>query len=320
MRARLSRENIAQIYNKSLFELLFEASKIHQSNHKIDLIDRCTLLSIKTGGCPEDCSYCSQSSRYSTNIEVHKLLDLKRVLQAARKAKESNSTYFCLSAAWRKIKDDFNFANTLEMIKTIRKEVGIKVCCTFGLLTYEQAVQLKEAGISCYNHNLDTSPSFYKKIITSRKYEDRLQTLENVRKANIDICCGGILGLGESHADRIDLIEVLVNLPTLHAVVLNTLVPIKGTPLENQKQVNIWDLVRMVATCRIMMPKTKIRWAGGRSKFSFSEQTLCFLAGINSIHIGEKLLTTPNCPREKDEKFFEILGLFKKEVFSKTLQ
>ncbi len=306
---KVSLEKVNEIYSRPLFSLLSEAASFQKKYFHQKKIEKCTLLSIKTGGCSEDCAYCSQSSHYSTNISISKILDIDYVLKAALAAKEAGSTFFCLSAAWRQVNDNLDFELALKMIKRIKKEIGIKVCCTFGLLSYNQAKALKEAGVSSYNHNLDTGPNYYQKIITTRSYEDRLQTLENVRKAGLYICCGGILGLGESDRDRIELIEVLFNLPKIDSVVLNTLVPIGGTPLEKNKEVSLFELLRVIATLRILMPKLKLRWAAGRSKFTKNEQVLCMLVGINSFHTGDKLLTTKNCSLKDDEELFRFLGV-----------
>lgn len=309
LKQNISLEKVNEVYSSPLLSLLSDAAYLQKKNFDDKQIEKCTLLSIKTGGCPEDCAYCAQSSRYSTNISINKLLDIDYVLKAAKAAKESGSTYFALSAAWREVKDNLDFEKTLEMIRRIKNEIDIKVCCTLGLLSEEQAIELKKVGIEAYNHNLDTSPSFYPKIITTRTYQDRLKTLENLAKAGISICCGGILGLGESDQDRKEFINVLVNLPIIDSIVLNTLAPIPGTPLENNKEVSLFEFLRFVATIRVLKPKLKIRFASGRSKFSQGEQALCLLVGINSIHTGDKLLTTKNCSLKDDDELFNLLGI-----------
>lgn len=307
--SEFSIEKVDEIYSRPLFSLLSDAAYLQKKCFASKKIEKCTLLSIKTGNCPEDCAYCSQSSYYSTNIVSNKFPDIEDVIKAAKEAKNSGSNYFALSAAWRRVEDNLDFEKALEMIRRIKKEVKIKVCATFGLLSDSQAVALKEAGLSCYNHNLDTSPSYYSQIITTRKFEDRLKTLQSLRKADISICCGGILGLGESDQDRKEFIQVLINLPRIDSVVLNTLIPISGTPLENNKQVSLFEFLRVVSTIRILRPKLRIRFAGGRSRFTEAEQSLTLLVGVNSFHTGEKLLTTKNCSIEDDDKLFHLLGI-----------
>lgn len=302
-----SLEYVKEIYSQPLLSLLSDSAANQKKYFGTNKIEKCTLLSIKTGGCSEDCAYCSQSSRYSTNITNSKLLDIDCILKAANAAKENGSSFFCLSAAWRQIKDDLDFEQALKIIKKIKENVDINVCCTFGLLNENQARALKDAGVSSYNHNIDTSPNYYHKIITTRTFDDRLKTLQNVSKAGLSVCCGGILGLGESQQDRIEFIHVLINLPKIDSVVLNTLIPIPGTPLQNNKEVSLFDFLRVVATIRVIFPKIKIRFAAGRSKFSQGEQALCFLSGINSIHTGEKLLTANNCPLKDDDELFHSL-------------
>jgi biotin synthase len=267
------------------------------------------LLSIKTGACPEDCAYCAQSSRYKTPVTSEKLLNVGTVVAAAQLAKDAGSTRFCMGAAWREIKDGEHFENVLEMVKEV-DALGLEVCCTLGMLDQNQAKRLKEAGLTAYNHNLDTGENFYGEIITTRTYQDRLDTLKHVRDAGITVCCGGIIGMGESDDDRIDLIQTLATLPVHpESVPVNALVPIEGTPLADQPAVVAWDLIRMVATARVTMPKAKVRLSAGRLELSFAEQALCFLAGANSIFTGDKLLTTPNNALLEDDQMFKLLGL-----------
>ncbi|MCS6832803.1 MAG: biotin synthase BioB, partial [Flammeovirgaceae bacterium] len=269
----------------------------------------CTLLSVKTGGCPEDCAYCPQAARYHTDVKAHKLLSVKEVLEAAQKAKENGSTRFCMGAAWREVRDNKDFDNVVEMVKGVAA-LGLEVCCTLGMLTPSQAQRLKEAGLYAYNHNLDTSEAFYDEIITTRTYEDRLRTLENVRQAKISVCSGGIIGMGETDEDRIAMLHTLATLPEHpESVPVNALVAVKGTPLAEQKRVSVWEMVRMIATARILMPKAMVRLSAGRLEMTVEEQALCFLAGANSIFAGEKLLTTPNPDLDTDKQMFQLLNL-----------
>ncbi|MCZ2357487.1 MAG: biotin synthase BioB [Bacteroidia bacterium] len=300
---------IQAIYHQPILDLVFQAATVHRQYNNPNQIQVCTLVSIKTGGCTEDCAYCSQSVKYQTDIEVHKLMDVETVLTLADEAKQNGSTRLCLGAAWRELRDNKDFDKILDIISKV-KERGLEVCCTLGMLTEEQAKRLQEAGLDAYNHNLDTSPEYYSEIITTRTYEDRLRTLENVQKAGISLCCGGIIGLGESDSDRIRMLQILANRnPYPDSVPVNALVPVSGTPLENQPRVQIWDILRMVATARIIMPAAKVRLSAGRATMSTVEQAICFLAGANSIFAGEKLLTTPNKSQIEDQELFQLLGL-----------
>ena len=269
----------------------------------------CTLLSIKTGGCVEDCKYCSQSIHNNATLDKELLLKTDEVLAQAKAAKDSGSTRFCMGAAWREVKDGRAFDRVLDMVRGV-SEMGMEACCTLGMLTEEQAKKLKEAGLTAYNHNLDTSEEFYDKIITTRTYQDRLDTIENVAKAGISLCCGGILGLGESEDDRISLLHRLANLdPQPESVPINMLVPISGTPLEGQETLDIFEWIRCVAVARILMPKAMVRLSAGRLEISKEAQALAFLAGANAIFTGEKLLTTPNPEIDKDSGLLKQLGL-----------
>jgi biotin synthase len=275
----------------------------------------CTLLSIKTGGCPEDCAYCPQAARYNTGLDVQALMKKEEVLAYAEKAKQAGSTRFCMGAAWREVRDNRDFDRVLEMVQGVN-QMGMEVCCTMGMLTKEQAAKLYAAGLYAYNHNLDTSEDHYADIITTRTYNDRLETLGNVRKAGISVCSGGIIGLGEKHEDRIAMLHTLSTLPQHpESVPINALVPIAGTPLEHNKKADIWDMVRMIATARIIMPKTMVRLSAGRNEMSIAEQALCFMAGANSIFAGDKLLTTPNPSFDSDNAMFDLLGLKPREAF-----
>lgn len=308
-------EEISEIYHTPVLELVYRAATMHRKYQDTGEVQVCTLLSIKTGGCPEDCAYCSQSVHNHSGVKVESLMKTEEVLEKARKAKSAGSTRFCMGAAWREVRDNRDFDRVLEMIRGVN-DMGMEVCCTLGMLTEDQARKLQEAGLYAYNHNLDTSPEYYGEIIHTRTYEDRLQTLDNVRKAGVTVCCGGIIGLGETHEDRISMLHVLCNLPEHpESVPINGLVAIAGTPLENNPPFDVWDMVRMIAAARILMPKTMVRLSAGRREMSTAEQALCFMAGANSIFTGEKLLTTPNPSLEEDQEMFDLLGLKPRESF-----
>jgi biotin synthase len=308
-----SLQEIKDIYSLPLFSLISQAHILHLKYHKVGEIQVCTLISYKTGGCPEDCKYCAQSTRYRTSVKSQPYLTLDQIVNQASQAIENGASRICIGAAWRKIPEGRSFDLLLEAIKAIA-EKGVEVCCTLGFLTEDQALRLKKAGLFAYNHNLDTSAGYYDKIITTRTYEDRLKTLDTVEQTGLSVCCGGILGLGESIEDRIHLIHTLAtrkNPP--ESIPINVLTPISGTPLENAEPVAIWDLLRMIAAVRIVMPKARIRLSAGRLERNQEEQALCFFAGANSIFSGEKLLTAPNPTFQDDERLFSLLGL-KKEV------
>lgn len=308
-----TKEEVKSIYDSPILDLLFHGAQVHRHAHNFREVQQCTLLSVKTGGCSEDCSYCPQSSRYDTGLKGQKLLNKDAVLQAAVKAKEAGSTRFCMGAAWRDtIGRKTNFNQILEYVKEI-KGMGMEVCCTLGMLDKDQAGELKKAGLTAYNHNLDTSREYYPNIITTRTYDERLKTLEFVRDAGINVCSGGIIGLGEAEEDRVGLLHTLSTLPTHpESVPINALIAVKGTPLQDQKPVEIWEMIRMIATARITMPKAMVRLSAGRVRFSVPEQALCFLAGANSIFAGEKLLTTANNDFDADQLMFKVLGLLPK--------
>jgi biotin synthase len=302
-------EQIAEIYSLPLPELLFRAQQIHRAHHAPDRVQTCRLLSIKTGGCPEDCKYCSQSARHDSDLERQALMNPVEVIAAARRAKGEGVTRFCMGAAWREAPEGREFDRVLEMVRGVAAE-GLEVCCTLGMLTEEQAVRLKDAGLTAYNHNLDTSPEFYGQIITTRVYEDRLRTLAAVRKAGITVCCGGILGMGETERDRIGLLRQLANLtPHPESVPINMLVRIGGTPLGDVEALDSLVMVRTIATARILMPESMVRLAAGRHQMSREAVVLCFVAGANSIFVGEKLLTTPNPGPGEDAELLETLGM-----------
>ena len=310
-----SRADVAAIYHSPLLDLIYRAAKVHREHHAPGEVQLCTLLSVKTGGCPEDCAYCPQAARYHTGIDRHGLLKLDAVLEAAREAKAAGSTRFCMGAAWREVRDNRHFDEVLEMVSGVR-DLGLEVCCTLGMLTESQAQRLKEAGLYAYNHNLDSSREFYPEIIGTRVYDDRLETVANVHKAGISVCCGGIIGMGETVDQRIDLLHTLASLPSPpESVPVNALVPVPGTPLEDCPPVSTWEMVRMIATARVLMPKAMVRLSAGRSRMSAEQQALCFLAGANSIFTGEKLLTTPNPSFDSDEGLLELLGLTAREPY-----
>lgn len=310
---------VAEVYRRPLLALIMEAAATHRQYHRAGQVQTCTLLSIKTGGCPEDCAYCAQSVRYQTGVQVHRLLDVEAVVEAAKSAKAAGATRFCMGAAWREVRNNRNFTKVLEMVRQVRA-LGMEVCATLGMLTPEQALALKEAGLTAYNHNLDTSEAYYGEIITTRTYADRLRTLEAARSAGLTLCSGGILGLGESEEDRIALLHTLATLkPHPESVPINALVPIPGTPLADSKPPSVWEMVRAIATARILMPKSMIRLAAGRERLSPVEQALCFIAGANSIFLGEKLLTTPNTSLTEDERLFELLGIEPLPAFAEAL-
>jgi biotin synthase len=304
-----TRNEIRSIYGLPLPELIFQAQLAHREFHRPDEVQMCRLLSIKTGGCSEDCSYCSQSAHYKTEVQREPLMNPDEVLKAARRAKAEGSTRFCMGAAWRQVNDGKEFDSVLEMVRGVAA-LDMEVCCTLGMLTESQAVRLKQAGLTSYNHNLDTSPEFYGDIITTRTYEDRLRTLAHVRKAGITVCCGGILGMGENEDDRIGLLEQLARLdPHPESVPVNMLVRSEGTPLADAGKLDPLIMVRTIATARILMPASMVRLAAGRRQMSPEAVALCFLAGANSIFTGEKLLTTPNPDFDEDARLFENLGM-----------
>lgn len=320
IRNNWTREEISAIYNLPVLDLMYRAATVHREYNDPQEVQVCTLLSVKTGGCPEDCSYCPQAARYHTDVKVHKLMETEEVLKAAEAAKESGSTRFCMGAAWREVRDNKDFDRVLDMVKGV-STMGMEVCCTLGMLTDEQAKKLKDAGLYAYNHNLDTSEEHYDKIISTRTYDDRLDTLENVRKARISVCSGGIIGMGESESDRIGMLFTLSNLPEHpESVPVNALVPVEGTPLEDQPRVSVWDMVRMIATARIIMPKAMVRLSAGRVRMSTEEQALCFMAGANSIFAGDKLLTTPNPEVDADKQLFQTLNLKPREAYKDKSQ
>ncbi|HEY4188124.1 MAG TPA: biotin synthase BioB [Polyangia bacterium] len=299
---------VRTIHDLPLPELMYRAQTVHREHHQPGEVQLCTLLSVKTGGCPEDCGYCPQSSKYDTGVDAERMLKSPEVLQAAARAKAAGATRFCMGAAWREVKDGPAFDDVIEMVRGVRA-MNLEACCTLGMLSESQATRLAEAGLTAYNHNLDTSKTFYGKIISTRTYEDRLQTLSRVRKAGITVCSGGIIGMGESLDDRAGMLMTLANLdPQPESVPINALVATPGTPLADRPPVDPVEFVRMIATTRILMPKTKVRLSAGRLELSREAQLLCFLAGANSIFYGEKLLTTGNPDIEADRALLRDAG------------
>jgi biotin synthase len=302
-------QEVRAIHDLPLPELLFRAQSVHRQHHAADEVQLCTLLSVKTGGCPEDCAYCPQSSHYETPVSVEKSLAVDEVLDAAAAARATGATRFCMGAAWREVKDGPAFDNVLEMVRGVRA-LGMEACVTLGMLNDDQAKRLKEAGLTAYNHNLDTSRQHYKSIISTRSYDDRLATLDRVRKAGITVCSGGIIGMGESIDDRCEMLRTLASLdPQPESVPVNTLVATEGTPLAAMAPVEPLELVRMIATARILMPRARVRPSAGRLSLTKEAQLLCFLAGANSIFYGEKLLTTGNPDVSEDQALLAAAGL-----------
>src|SRR5271154_1700966 len=300
---------VEEIYRTPLTELVFRAQSVHRTHPAPDRVQTCQLISIKTGGCPEDCAYCPQSAHYDAPVERQGLLDALHVIGVAREAAERGVTRFCMGAAWRQAPEGAEFERVLEMVRGV-SALGMEVCCTLGMLSEGQAARLKDAGLNAYNHNLDTSPEFYGSIISTRVYDDRLRTLAAVRKAGITVCCGGILGMGERESDRIGLLHQLATLqPHPESVPINMLVRVEGTPLASMPALDPLEMVRAIATARILMPASRVRLAAGRKQLSAEAVTLCFLAGANSIFVGEKLLTTPNPAADEDELLLQRLGL-----------
>lgn len=302
-------EEVREIYQQPFPDLMFQAQSVHRESFPGNEIQRSTLLSIKTGACSENCSYCAQSGHYSTAVEREKLLTKENVLEKAKMAKEQGSTRFCMGAAWRGIRDGKNFDLVLDIVRAVH-ELDMQVCCTLGMLNEKQASRLKDAGCHTYNHNLDTSPEYYPSIVSTHSYEERLDTLKSVQKAGLRVCCGGILGMGESQKDRIKLLVQLANQnPHPDSVPINLLIPMQGTPLENQGKLDSLEFVRTVATARILMPYALVRLGAGRTEMSDEMQALCFTVGANSVFSGEKLLTAPNPGDDKDGELLSRLGM-----------
>ncbi len=305
----VSLPEVRAIHDLPLTELLYRAHTVHRDHHKSDEVQLCTLLSVKTGGCPEDCAYCPQSAHHQTGVETEKSLDVAEVLDAAAQSRSAGATRFCMGAAWREVKDGPAFDKVLDMVRGVRA-LGMEACVTLGMLSDEQAARLKDAGLTAYNHNLDTSRAHYKSIISTRTYDDRLRTLDSVRRAGITVCSGGIIGMGESIDDRCDMLRTLASLePPPESVPINTLVAVERTPLGAMPPVEPLELVRMIATARILMPRTRVRLSAGRLSLTKEAQMLCFFAGANSIFYGEKLLTTGNPDVGADQALLAEAGL-----------
>lgn len=311
-----SKESLLELYNKPLLELVFEAATIHREFHNPQEVQMSSLLSIKTGGCSEDCGYCPQAARYHTDVKAHKLMSVDSVIEQAKNAKANGSSRLCMGAAWREIRDNKDFDNVIEMVQAVN-DLDMEVCCTLGMMNETQAVRLKNAGLFAYNHNLDTSKEFYGDVISTREYEERLTTIANARKAGITVCSGGIIGMGEAVEDRIGLLMSYMEMETPpESIPINALVAIDGTPLEDQKPIEQWEMIRMVATTRIAFPESIVRLSAGRTKMNMEGQALCFMAGAGSIFAGDKLLTTPNPEFNEDKEMFQILGLIAKKSFA----
>ncbi len=314
-----TRSQIRAVYDTPLMELVFQAATVHRANHQPDEIQVCKLISIKTGGCPEDCKYCSQSSRYETEVDASPLMSQEEVLAIARRAKDAGMTRVCMGAAWREVRDNKQFDRVLEMVRGVN-DLGVEVCCTLGMLTEDQAKRLEAAGLYAYNHNLDTSREYYDTVITTRTYDDRLQTIENVRKTNVTVCSGGILGLGETVDDRLSMLQTLSSMtPHPESVPINILSKVPGTPMADNADVSFWETLKMIAVSRILMPKATIRLSAGRAKLSASEQAMCFMAGANSFFSSEsKVMLTKAVPSpayDEDKALLATLGMSMRPPF-----
>ena len=313
-----TKEALLELYNKPLLELVFEAATIHRQHHNPREVQMSSLLSIKTGGCPEDCGYCPQAARYHTGLKAHKLMEVDDVVNQAKNAKANGSSLLCMGAAWREVRDNRDFDKVVDMVKAVNN-LDMEVCCTLGMLNEDQARRLKEAGLFAYNHNLDSSKEFYKDIISTREYEQRLETIDNARKAGITVCSGGIIGMGEAVEDRMGMLMSYMEMETPpESIPINALVAVEGTPLADQKPIEQWEMIRMVAVTRIAFPQSVVRLSAGRTKMSMEAQALCFLAGAGSIFAGDKLLTTPNPEFNEDQEMFKILGLVPREAFKEV--
>ena len=320
---KISSEQIKNLFSLPLNELIFKAREIHKKNFEDGDVQLASLISIKTGSCPEDCKYCPQSAHYNVNLKKENLIDVSEVKKAAKLAKKNGANRFCMGAAWKKLKDGKDLDTVIEMIKEV-KSLDLEACVTLGSITKDQAKKLKDAGLDAYNHNIDTSPDYYKKIITTRTFDERLETIQNARKAGITVCSGGIIGMGESWNDRAEMLKILANLePQPESVPINALVPVEGTPLQSQKIVEPEEMITMIATARIIMPKSRIRLSAGRKYLSNETQMLCLLSGANSIFYGDSLLTTKNNDMERDKKlirkFKQINQSNSKELINKYL-
>lgn len=320
---KISSEKIKNLFSLPLNELIFKAREIHKKNFKDGDVQLASLISIKTGSCPEDCKYCPQSAHYNVDLKKENLIDVSEVKKAAKLAKKNGANRFCMGAAWKKLRDGKDLDSVIEMIKEV-KSLDLEACVTLGSITKDQAEKLKDAGLDAYNHNIDTSPDYYKKIITTRTFDERLETIQNARQAGISVCSGGIIGMGESWNDRAEMLKVLANMePQPESVPINALVPVEGTPLQSQKIVEPEEMITVIATARIIMPKSRIRLSAGRKYLSNETQMLCLLSGANSIFYGDSLLTTKNNDMERDKKlirkFKQINQSNSKELINKYL-
>jgi biotin synthase len=313
-------DDVRELYNQPLLDVVFKAAQVHREHNNPREMQICTLISVKTGGCTEDCGYCSQSIHNDAQLDKELLMKVDDVLEEARKAKEAGSTRFCMGAAWPRVLDGRAFERVLDMVRGVT-DLGLEACCTLGMVTKEQAQKLKEAGLHTYNHNLDTSREFYDKVVTTRTYDERLETIGNLSEAGIDVCSGGILGLGESREDRISFLYTLSQLdPQPESVPINMLVPVKGTPMENNEALDIFEWIHAIAVARILMPKAMVRLSAGRLTISKEAQAMAFLAGANSIFSGEKLLTTPNAGDDFDQALLGELGMTTRKPFKEKVE
>jgi biotin synthase len=313
-------DKLTDLYQTPLMDLLYQSATVHRQNHNPNEVQMSSLISIKTGGCPEDCGYCPQSAKYNTDLEVKPMMQVGEVVDLAKNAKANGSSRVCMGAAWREVRDNRDFDKVIEMVQEING-MGMEVCATLGMLNFAQAERLKKAGLYAYNHNLDSSPEFYKDIISTREYEQRIETIGNARSAGISVCSGGIIGMGETIKDRMGMLMTYVHMEQPpESLPINALVAVEGTPLEEQDPVPVWEMVRMIAVSRILFPKTIIRLSAGRTKMSQEAQALCFLAGASSIFAGDKLLTTPNPDFNEDAELFDLLGLKTKAPFQDGTQ
>ncbi len=310
-----SKEKALELYHSPMMDLMYQAATVHREYHNPNEVQMASLISIKTGGCPEDCGYCPQSVVHNTELEVQPMMGVKEVVGLAKNAKANGSSRVCMGAAWREVRDNRDFDKVVEMVQEING-MGMEVCATLGMMNEKQAERLKNAGLYAYNHNLDSSQEFYKDIISTREYQNRIDTIGNARKAGISVCSGGIIGMGESAEDRIGMLMTYVHMEQPpESIPINALVAVEGTALEDQQPIEIWEMIRMIATSRILFPESIIRLSAGRTQMSHESQALCFFAGASSIFAGDKLLTTPNPEFNEDQALFDILGLTAKKPF-----
>jgi biotin synthase len=315
-----TKEALLDLYNQPLLELIFKAGQVHREHHNPREVQMSSLISIKTGGCSEDCSYCPQSIKYNTDVEPERMLSVEEVRLQAENAKANGSSRLCMGAAWRSVRDNKDFDKVVEMVQTVNG-MDMEVCATLGMMDQAQAKRLKSAGLYAYNHNLDSSREFYKDIISTREYDQRLETINHAKNAGISVCSGGIIGMGETDEDRIGMLMSYLEMDTPpDSIPINALVAVEGTPLEDQKPVNTWEMVRMIATTRIVFPKSIVRLSAGRTEMSMEAQAMCFMAGASSVFAGDKLLTTPNPEFNEDQEMFKILGLQPKAPFQDGVQ